>query len=83
MAGSDSSSIPADSPILKGVFIILDFKKLETGDNEVFCIGDGSKIFPQCSLFFIWGVCKIKSLGTDFFEVFNTFILFSVKGFFW
>ena len=36
MAGSDSSSIPAEAPILKGVLITLDFKKIEEGESDVF-----------------------------------------------
>jgi hypothetical protein len=60
---------------------MFDFKKMEAGDNAVFFNGEGSKIFPQLSLILTWGVWS-RSFGTDFFEDFSTFMLFSVKGFF-
>jgi hypothetical protein len=75
--------MPADSPKLKGVFITFDFKNIEAGESDVFFNGDGSRILPQLSLFLTCGVWRKKSVGSDFFEVFNTTMLFSVKGFFW
>ena len=81
MAGSDSSSIPADSPKLKGVFIWPDFNNWKAGDNAEFWSGEGKSTLSHLTFFEIWGVDISKSFA--FFEVLKTLILLSEKGFFW
>ena len=68
IAGSGSSSNPADSPIF------IDLSKFDTGDKKVVFEGDGSNILLTLSLFLACGVWRIKSLGTTFFDDLNSFI---------
>ena len=50
IAGPDSSSNPADSPIF------IDLSKFDTGDKKVVFKGDGSNILLTLSLFLACGV---------------------------